>query len=116
LENTKSCSVYEAIKMLDKGAFMFASRVKPFHKTTKGCKKCKVSRNGNYCHECGAKVSDDLKLETEYKVVSEYRFKKDNNIVHMETKDQYSFYSNRKECDMTLNEFMKLTSFSWIWP
>jgi len=121
MDDVKKCSLEEAIKMLLKGAFVFTETIEEITKETKGCRKCNAARKGNFCSECGSKLTDKLKVVTGRKVTY-YRFachtgNNDEKFIYMETMEPgEKFYGDRKKCTMSLEYFLNFKKFSWIWP
>jgi hypothetical protein len=121
MDNVKRCSVDEAIKMLLKGALVFTDRIEEITEEKRGCRKCSTARKGNYCFECGSKITDKLKVKTGRRVTS-YRFScytsdNDEKFIYMETMEPgEKFYGDRKKCTMSLEYFLNFKHFSWIWP
>lgn len=121
MDNPKKCNLYDAIDMLLSGAFVFTRTVEETVEEKRGCRKCNTARKGNYCSECGSKITDKLQVKTGARV-TQYRFSchtgnNNEKFIYMETMGPgEKFYGNRKKCTMSLEYFLNFKQFSWIWP
>lgn len=115
MDEVKKCRQKEALSMLFKGAFVFTEVSKDIFEERRGCRKCNVSRDGNYCSKCGSKITDKMKVKVG-RDVTEFRLQYCSGTLFMETrKDKNSFYSNRRKCDLSLEFFLNQSIWGWIW-
>lgn len=115
MDKPKKCSKQEAIKMLFKGAYVFIDDRKGVYKEETGCRKCNEIKKGNFCSNCGSKLTSKLKVRVGTDV-TQFRIQLVNGELRQEIrKNGDEFYHSKKRCTLSLNYFLNCKHLSWIW-
>lgn len=115
MDEVKRCSHSKALEMLFKGAFVFTEIRKDITEEKRGCRKCGEIKNGNFCSNCGSKLSNKMivKIGSD---VTKLRLSYHHEKLYIEAMKQgEKFYRNSGKCKFSLEFFMKQNNWSWIW-
>jgi len=103
----------EAFTKLSEGYEIYAKFDITASKTRKGCRKCGVSRKGNFCSECGAKIGNIL----DRTVIGQKWIIVGNSVeefgIYMDERHPFNGGRHFNKCTLSLEYFMTIKIWYW---